>query len=60
MKTCEKSNNCCYGSCSMRNTCAYNPEMENDDPCPLYVENWEEIIDKLIDKKVILEDILHG
>jgi hypothetical protein len=44
----------------MRNTCAYNPEMENDDPCPLYVENWEEIIDKLVDKKVILEDILHG
>ena len=60
MKTCKKSNSCCYGNCFKKNTCAYRNDMKDSDPCPLYAENWEEIIDRLVDKRVIIEDVLYG
>lgn len=47
MKNCKNSNKCCYGHCSEKDTCAYDLSFTNEDICPVYAEDWENIIDEL-------------
>ena len=47
MKTCPISHKCCYGNCYEENTCAYDIDINESDPCPVYAEDWEYIIDKI-------------
>lgn len=51
MKTCKNARNCQWGNCYKPNQCAYKETMNEYDPCPKILENWEGMINKLQERE---------
>lgn len=56
MKRCEQAFRCCYGNAYVKDTCAYDENLTDEDPCPRYGENMENFIAKVTGEVTILED----